>query len=124
MTHTTCDHCGADNPSTARYCRRCGRPTGEPLLRSVTPTASALALWRQLSTKMTRKDVRRLLGEPARLQAADASHADATETWTYEYEVVGRPAERVTGAVRFVSGEGSVLTWTEPEWERLKPPAE
>ncbi len=73
-----------------------------------------LAQWRKLTTRMTRKDVRHLLGEPLRLQRTENS-----EQWVYVYEAVSDQGQTVEGKVKFDPSDGRVLSWTEPDWESL-----
>jgi len=63
---------------------------------------------------MTRKEVRSLLGEPARVETARVS-SPALEQWTYEYEPTGG-GERLRGTVQFPISEGTVSAWAEPDW--------
>jgi len=116
----TCPQCQAVCAGPARFCGRCGAQiaTGT-FIRSATRVTPLLERWRGLSRAMTRKDIRRLLGEPLALAAPDARDRHAEEVWTYEYEAVGRPAERARGLVRFCPTDGRVLSWEEPEWGRL-----
>lgn len=108
--------------AAARFCARCGQqlpPSGGPssddlLLRTATRLTPLLAQWRKLSTRMTRKDVRHLLGESLRLQRTENS-----EQWIYVYEVVAEKSLSVQGCVKFDPHDGRVLSWTEPDWERL-----
>jgi len=109
-----CEHCGADNVTTGRFCRRCGRALADPLVRSATRLTPLMELWRGLNMQMTRKELRRRLGEPLRIDAVQAE-----EKWTYEYEAVGAPEKRVRGEVTIAAPEGRVTGWTEPDWASL-----
>ena len=109
-----CDNCGAENPAIARFCRQCGRPWGQAWLRSATCVTPLMQQWRGLRHRMTRKEVRSLLGEPARVETAHAG-SPALETWTYEYEPVGGGA-RLCGTIQFLLSEGTLSAWSEPSW--------
>jgi hypothetical protein len=116
----TCEACGAENPTTAQFCRQCGRPWAAPWIRAATPAIPALQAWRRLKLRMTRKEVRTLLGEPARVDAAPPAAPDC-ERWTYEYERGatgdrGVPADRLRGVVSFHVADGCVTSWEEPDW--------
>ena len=116
-----CESCACDNPAEAAFCRQCGRPAAEPLLRSTTRLSALLAQWRKLSQKLTRNEVRKLLGEPKRIAgaaAADGLDALTLEIWTYEYESL-KDGQRVRGEVRISPGESRVLAWVEPDWDSL-----
>jgi hypothetical protein len=109
-----CDNCGAENPLVARFCRQCGKPWAQAWLRSVTCVTPLMQQWRALRHRMTRKEVRSLLGEPARIETALVG-CPALEVWAYGYEPVGG-GERLRGTVQFVISEGTVAAWTEPDW--------
>ena len=118
-----CGSCDAESPAAARYCARCGQPlppSGGPnapdemLLRSATRLMPLLAQWRKLTTRMTRKDVRRLLGEPLRLKRTENS-----EQWVYVYEAVSNQGQAIEGMVKFDASDGRALSWAEPDWESL-----
>jgi hypothetical protein len=113
-----CEHCGTPNPPTANFCRRCGKPWSEPLLRSATRVTPLMQQWRRLRHQMTRKEVRTILGEPARIEMP-ASGPPQIERWTYAYEQSGGHVERLCGAVEFALPDGTVLSWVEPDWGRL-----
>ncbi len=115
----TCANCGTDNQPNAKFCRRCGRPCAGEFIRSVTQPTPLMQQWRRLSHQMTRKDVRKALGEPIRIDTSDPAGASTAELWTYEYEVVDRPGQRVSGTVKLSVLEGRVLSWIEPDWARL-----
>jgi hypothetical protein len=115
----TCANCGAENPVTAKFCRRCGRPCTEQVIRSVTKPSPVMQQWRLLSHNLTRKEVRKALGEPIRIETGEPAGASTAEIWTYEYEVVNRPEEHVSGTVKLSVLEGRVLSWVEPDWHRL-----
>ena len=114
-----CDNCGSANPERAQFCSRCGRRWGDPLLRSTTTLSSLLAAWRQLNYRTTRKDVRRILGEPKRIEPPVAESADRTERWIYEYETVGERHERIRGEVQIDVTASCVCSWKEPDWDQL-----
>ena len=120
----TCERCGAENSAVAEYCRQCGRPWGSPWVRPVVPTSPLLPAWRRLKLRMTRKEVRILLGEPARVDASPPDSPEC-ERWTYEYERGDAVKEattecdrsgRLQGAVCFHLADGGVTGWTEPGW--------
>ncbi len=77
--------------------------------------------WRKLSHKLTRKEVRKLLGEPLRveLDPVGQSHDHPKERWTYEYHDRGEPDRRTQGEITISITQGHVLHWTEPDWARL-----
>jgi hypothetical protein len=118
-----CEQCGAANPLAASFCRQCGRPwTGLPI-RSATRVTPEMRQWRALHHRMTRKEVRRLLGEPLRIELVDAAvdapgtgTAGPLEQWAYEYEVAGRADPRIRGSLLFSVGEGTLTHWSEPAW--------
>jgi hypothetical protein len=114
----TCDNCGTDNPPAANYCRQCGRPWADQRVRSATKVTPVLRQWRVLTHRMTRKEVRRLLGEPLRVELTE-TQARTAENWIYEYEVEGASEERLRGLVSFSTAEGTVVSWTEPDWARM-----
>lgn len=74
--------------------------------------------WRQLSTRLSRKDVRKLLGEPAGVQVPGPDSEVTVETWTYSYHRGEDGAPRVTARVQFAPS-GGVVSWNEPEWDQL-----
>ena len=85
---------------------------------------------------MTRKEVRAILGEPARSEAVGVATERAAsdyalapmERWFFEYTIVeDRPhpsagtaaigrGEHLYGNVEFVPPDGTVSSWTEPDW--------
>jgi hypothetical protein len=111
----TCGHCGAGNPETAHYCHHCGTPCAEGGIRSATRVSPVMAQWRRLNHSLTRKEVRKLLGEPFRVEATETAGA-AFEAWIYVYDVAGQEARRVSGRVQFSVAEGRAVAWSEPEW--------
>jgi hypothetical protein len=123
-----CEHCGAVNPAHARFCRRCGTggtapadPSSAPAYRSTTRVTPVMQLWRRLSRQLIRREVRKLLGEPLRVEPPPAG--SDVETWHYAYEAAAVPGPRAEGVVCFSVAEGRVITWREPEWGG-KPSAE
>ncbi|MCC7293719.1 MAG: hypothetical protein IT449_16805 [Phycisphaerales bacterium] len=112
----SCEQCGADSPDIARFCRQCGRPLRGRMIRSATRVTAVMEQWRRLSTSMTRKEVRKLLGEPLRIEAPASADPNATETWQYEYAAAGAPDTHLAGDVMFSTTEARVLRWTEPDW--------
>jgi hypothetical protein len=115
---THCEHCGTDNPTPAVFCRQCGARLAEPALRPVTPASPLVPQWRRLKYRLTRKEVRALLGEPARVEAT-ASTLGNVERWSYEYEQIDKAAARLAGTVEFTLPDGIVTAWSEPDWSRL-----
>lgn len=120
-TTKTCDNCGSTNPERAQYCSRCGRRWGEPLLRSTTTRSALLAHWRQLNYRSTRKDVRRILGEPKRIDPPMSESGDRNERWTYEYETLEPSGARIRGEVWIDVTASCVCSWNEPDWDQLPP---
>jgi hypothetical protein len=113
-----CEHCGTENPAAANFCRQCGKPWSQPWLRSATRVSPVLQQWRCLKHRMTRKEVRTVLGEPARIDA-NAPGSPPSERWTYEYERSGEASARLTGIIEFALPDGTVATWVEPDWGAL-----
>ena len=70
---------------------------------------------------MTRKDVRKHLGEPLRIESG-VEEGGAVETWRYEYETVADPSRRANGEVRLCGNDGRLLAWSEPDWSTLTEP--
>ena len=64
---------------------------------------------------MTRKELRTLLGEPARIETVHPPGEAPIERWSYEYQAVGRET-RLVGEVRLDLEEGTVRGWAEPAW--------
>ena len=114
MAGVVCDHCDAPNPAKSRFCRRCGKPLADPLVRSTTRLSPLMEKWRKLSLQMTRKELRSLLGEPLRIEAVQS-----VERWTYEYECAKESGGRCRGEVE-ISADSRVVSWREPEWEKLE----
>ncbi len=114
----SCEQCGADSPDIARFCRQCGKPLSGRMIRSATRVTAVMEQWRRLSTSMTRKELRKLLGEPLRIEAAASADPNATETWHYEYAAIDAPEARMDGSVTFSTAEARVLSWTEPDWQK------
>jgi hypothetical protein len=125
-----CENCGAANPVAANFCHNCGQPYGPGWVRPAVCFTPVMQRWRQLKYRMTRKEVRGLLGEPARVEAAPAD-APEYERWLYEYEAAQKrgvgpdsaeaaecPAEHSTlrAEVRFLLADGALAGWTEPVW--------
>lgn len=117
MATIACEHCDAPNPAKSRFCRRCGKPLADPLVRSATRLSPLMEKWRRLTLQTTRKELRAHLGEPLRIDAGQDS-AQAIERWVYEYETANGSGRRVDGEVS-VSSEGRVIGWREPEWKQL-----
>lgn len=116
---TTCAACHANCPVAANYCPRCGRALRGVMVRSATPVHSEMEKWRKLSFALTRKEVRKLLGEPLRVEVSGTLQESATETWTYEYEKCAARIERVTGRVCISMRESRVIGWNEPLWTAI-----
>jgi hypothetical protein len=117
-----CEHCGAENPALAKFCRQCGQPWPPPALRSATRDSPLMQQWRRLRHQMTRKEVRALLGEPARIEPATPG-SPVRERWTYEYERSDGAADRLGGHIEFAMPDGVVAAWVEPDWRALSEPA-
>src|SRR5262245_3066548 len=118
-----CSNCGAENTELARFCGRCGRACGGAVVRSMTTLTPLLARWRQVSLALTRKEVRKILGEPLRIESRPAAdHAAAHEVWIYEYQSGDGRAEGICGWVSISVAESRVLGWSEPDWTRLAGP--
>lgn len=117
-----CLICGAPNPPMARYCHRCGAPQAAVGLRSATQATPLLQQWRLLKANLTRREVRRILGEPLRLVPPDGTAGGADECWTYVYVPTqsGQEAEAVQGELHFAA-DGRLMRWCEPDWPRLRP---
>ena len=93
---------------------------------------------------MTRKEVRAILGEPARIEAFAITTERATtnsplgpmERWSFEYAPPADPVDRppaetrsgsaalprrlVLGVVEFAPPDGTVSSWTEPDWSLVE----
>jgi hypothetical protein len=129
VTMKCCTHCGQENPEAARFCLRCGTAFGAGvavgIIQSATHASPLMERWRKLTTHTTRREVKRLLGEPARIElslpqgGSVISGALSVETWTYEYEVAGQPERRVAGSILISVFEARVMSWVEPEWKAL-----
>lgn len=84
----TCARCGASNPTLASFCRQCGERLTDLALRAVIAVTPLVERWRSLRRQMTRREVRKLLGEPAKIEsmpdagaagtAADADHGSSS----------------------------------------------
>jgi hypothetical protein len=116
-----CQHCSADSPAEARFCPRCGKPLTDQLIRSATKVTPLMQQWRKLSHALTRKDVRKLLGEPIRIELDSPKQAGphAEEHWIYEYHSTAQPTDRVRGEATFSAAEGRILHWTEPDFSAI-----
>jgi hypothetical protein len=121
-----CENCGAVNPAAANFCHNCGHPYGPGWVRPAVRLTPVVQRWRELKYRMTRREVRTLLGEPARIEAAPPD-ARACERWLYEYETPGKGAlppvpahlaatATLRGEVRFLLADGALAGWTEPDW--------
>jgi membrane protease subunit (stomatin/prohibitin family) len=124
-----CENCGAANPAVANFCHNCGHPYGPGWVRPAVRLTPVVLRWRKLKYRMTRKEVRTLLGEPARIEAAPPD-APECERWLYEYAPAGKgtappnpeaaehPTEQPTlrAEVRFLLADGALTGWTEPDW--------
>ena len=116
--YLTCEACRAECPDEANFCPRCGRALRGVMVRSATPINEEMEKWRKLSFSLTRKEVRRLLGEPLRIEVSGTAES-ATETWRYEYETCAERIERVGGEVRISVNESRVIGWDEPHWTAI-----
>ena len=117
MASIICEHCDAPNPAKSRFCRRCGKALADPLVRSTTRLSPLMEKWRRLNLQMTRKELRKQLGEPLRIEAAQES-GQTVERWVFEYESVNGASRHICGKVS-VSSEGRVVAWREPDWRQL-----
>jgi hypothetical protein len=140
---TQCQQCGATNPEAANFCRQCGASASLRGARSTTPDSPLLRQWRRLKFRMTRKEVRAILGEPAKIEAAEVAMEPASghfapatmERWLFEYALcVPQPAmsgdsarsdpsppPQLRGVVQFTPPDGTVWSWTEPDWTKVAP---
>jgi hypothetical protein len=118
METKRCEQCGAENAEAARFCSRCGRAWEGVWIRSTTRVTPIVQRWRRIRPRMTRKELRALLGEPARIETVQLPGEPPRERWTYEYEVVGRDT-RLIGEVRLDLEEGTVRGWSEPPWQTV-----
>lgn len=114
-----CRRCGNENPTEARFCRNCGAACGDVSVRSLTRLTPLLRQWRKLSHSLTRKDVYKLLGEPAQRAVTPLNDAEPSETWTYEFERAESPSSRIAGRVTFILPDGRVASWSEPDWSQF-----
>ncbi|MFN0135848.1 MAG: hypothetical protein ACKVS9_06990 [Phycisphaerae bacterium] len=78
-----------------------------------------LERWRKLDYTLTRRELKRLLGEPYRIFPPSDPAADAIERWVYEYEAADDPQRRVIGELRVSIMESRLISWTEPEWNAV-----
>jgi len=124
----TCRRCGRVNRPVANYCGQCGLALSVPTVQSMTKVTPLMKQWRLVGHQMTRKEIRKLLGEPARIeqQVSPGTNTGATETplamtevWNYDYEVVDGSKQVTRGCVVFSVPEGRLLTWSEPDWSIL-----
>ena len=121
-----CRQCGNVNPEDANFCARCGQPVAAGALRPVIPSSPLAQQWRRLKFRMTRREVRSILGEPARIEVApgDTSPGDAPiERWTYAYRAADRHPglpERGSGRIDFAMPDGIVFGWKEPDWPGME----
>lgn len=120
-----CRACAMPLGAGCRYCPRCGAPQAGAAVSSVTPLTPLLTQWRGLKADLTRKEVRRVLGEPLRVEPS-APPERVLERWIYAYEARGARPEpgqavgRLAGMLLFAP-DGRLVTWEEPDWERLAP---
>ena len=119
----TCDNCGAENPPGANFCRQCGKPWGQAWLRPAVRMTPLMQQWRGLRHRMTYKEVRRVLGEPARIDVAPPGWP-GFEVWTYEYEPAPGAGGLLRGEMRFLLTEGTLAVWSEPDWKAAEAPSE
>ncbi len=116
-----CDRCGKINVVVANFCRHCGKPWTECMIRSATKVSPLMMQWRALKRSMTRQETRTLLGEPLTIEMTAPSKTPASERWVYEYEIIDGQGERLSGHVEFLASEGTLSGWTEPDWSALIP---
>jgi hypothetical protein len=119
LDEPACAACQAECPVAANYCPRCGRALRSVMVRSATPISEVVEKWRKLSFSLTRKEVRKLLGEPLRIEVSGTLPESATETWTYEYETCVSRIERACGRVCISVGQSRVIGWNEPHWQPI-----
>ncbi len=121
-----CDNCGTANPAAANFCRNCGQPYGPGWVRPAVRITPVLQRWRRLKHRMTRNEVRTLLGEPARIVAGPPESPEY-ECWRYEYSNAGVGGRQQSadnpgatqpplGEIRFLLADGALAAWTEPDW--------
>ncbi|MFN0135852.1 MAG: hypothetical protein ACKVS9_07010 [Phycisphaerae bacterium] len=78
-----------------------------------------LERWRKLDYTLTRRELKRLLGEPYRIFPPSDPAANAIERWVFEYEAADDPQRRVSGELRISIAESRLTSWTEPEWSAV-----
>lgn len=78
-----------------------------------------LERWRQLHYTLTRKEVRKLLGEPKRVEPPKETSDGSYERWIYEYEALADRTRKVTGELLFSIVESRLISWTEPDWDEV-----
>jgi hypothetical protein len=76
--------------------------------------------WSELSAALTRKEVRKLLGEPATVDLIGDGIASSAEAWNFDYEIVDGSNRSVQGTVVFSYPEGRILRWSEPDWAQFE----
>ncbi len=115
-----CALCNEANPATAIYCRRCGKAWNEPVLYVAMPRSALMLHWRRLRRQMTRREVRRLLGEPSHITVTSAAEP-RMERWLYEYERdrCPRAGPSLSGFIEFELPDGVTAGWTEPDWSSV-----
>lgn len=118
MTQTKrCHSCSTGCQENARFCGRCGASLDSTgLVRSATRVTPLLQRWRRLSRRLTRKDVKLLLGEPLRIQMPSPSEMTQHEDWHYVYRALDGSHDGVEGVVRICPTDGRLLSWNEPDW--------
>ncbi len=129
---TTCRACGAANSAIANYCRQCGIALSERLVQPVTTPTALTRQWRSLTLLMTRKGVRKLLGEPVAVRFVSTPEDLSAEQWTYQYKAAENSCQGsvqdsneedspnvVSATVTFDSPDGRILSWVEPDWTKL-----
>ena len=117
---TVCSRCATPRQAGANFCPRCGAAFSRAMtVRSTTRSSPLMERWRQLNYSLTRKELRKLLGEPKRVEPPPTCEAGATERWIYEYEAVAT-GKRVTGEVQVSVAESRVVTWLEPDWDAVR----
>lgn len=107
-----------DNPAAARFCRGCGQALGAGAIASTTPVTPLMRHWRELKRDLTRNEVRRVLGEPLRIERPHAPHGAEREVWVYEY-AANATGVSMLGTLQFQAHEGRLMNWVEPDWKAL-----
>lgn len=116
---SNCPRCETVSAAGAKFCARCGCSLGGEAYRSLTRPSPLLDRWRRLSYTLTRREIKRLLGEPHRVCPPSDPATDEVERWVYEYEATDDSRRRVVGELRISIAESRLISWSEPEWEAV-----